>query len=749
MAGSTKDRRRTNRTKVPQRSDHPILTREYNYVLQISADELRLLSRYEEVLAQGAAQFAQVYYNYLFDNPATADVLYAFERGGGNIGDLVRSQLAHLLTLLKGPTGEDWAAHLENIGAHHHTHGVRPVWMLGGYRLFLDHLHALVDGDTNIPATDREQIKPTLMKLVMRDFGMLSEAFWQTGADKLAVERDELRAEQALMNDLMSGIPQMLWSVEVDDNRLLYISPALTAFSDGQMEAPIPTLDGIHADDQETVLNAWQVALQGQRAHVEARQCTAAGARWFRFQFSPVTNRRGRVLRVHGMLEDVQDTRLSRERIEHYSTTDELTQLANRTLWYDRLATALAACRRNPGSQLAVMVLDINQFKMYNDTLGHQVGDDLLRELAGRLSAAVRDSDTLARLDGDEFGVILPMVHSADRAAERVARQLLGCFDCPFSFQDRELCLSGAIGIAVYPEHGDDVQNLLSHADSAMHRAKRSGEPFLFYESSVDANPKEQLQFSGQLHSALERNEFELHYQPKIQVDNQQVCGAEALLRWQHPQEGLVLPQRFLPLAEQLGMITNITNWVLVTALQQCRQWASDGVHLPIAVNVSARSFQSPGLVDKVRWALQEAQVDGSCLEIEITEETLMADLERGADVLRALSDLNVAVAIDDFGTGYSSLAYLKRLPIQTLKIDRSFLSDVPKSEQDAAIVRSIIDLGHNLGCKVVAEGVENAASWNMLQELGCDEVQGYHISRPLPQAGFDHWLHAAEWGNA
>ncbi len=745
MLGSTKDRRRMKRARDSKRSNHLAQTREYNYVLQISEEELRVLSTYEELLAQGAAQFAQVYYNYLFDNPATADVLYAYERSGGNIGDLVRSQLAHLLALLKGPADETWARHLDQIGGHHFEQGVRPVWMLGGYRLFLNHLQALVEADPDIPDTDRSRLTSILIKLVMRDFGMVSEAFWQSGADRLQAERDQLRMEQDRVEDLLQSIPQFLWSVEVSDNRLLYLSPGLECFTVGGADAPIPSLPSIHVEDQEKVLTAWQTALQGERTQVEARQHRGGEALyWYRFQFSPVTNRRGRVLRIHGLMEDIDDSHASRELLQHHSTVDELTQLANRALWYDRLGTALAACRRNPGAQLAVMVLDINQFKMYNDTLGHQVGDDLLRQLATRLSSLVRDSDTLARLDGDEFGIILPMVQAAGKGAERVAKQVLGCFEQPFSLQDRELCLSGALGIAMYPDHGDDVHSLLSHADSAMHHAKRSGETYLFYESTTDVSPQEQLQFSGQLHSALERDEFELHYQPQIDIVSGRICGAEALLRWQHPQEGLVLPKRFIPLAEQLGMITPITNWVLVTALQQCRHWSQDGVHMPVAINVSARSFQSPGLVDKVRWALKEAQVDGTCLEIEITEETLMADLDRGAHVLRSLHDMGVAVAIDDFGTGYSSLAYLRHLPIHTLKIDRTFLCDMDNSQQDVAIVRSIIDLGHNLGCKVVAEGVENAAAWDRLQELGCDAVQGYHISRPLPQQGFDHWLSSA-----
>lgn len=747
MSGTIKDRRRVRRTRDAKRSGHLAHTREYNYVLQISAEELSVLADHEETLAQGAAQFAQVYYNYLFDNPATADVLYAYERGGGNIGDLVRSQLAHLLALLKGPADESWARHIDTIGGHHQEQGVRPVWMLGGYRLFLNHLQQLIATDDTILPEDRDRLISILVKLVLRDFGMVSEAYWRTAAEKLQYERDLLRQDKERVDDLLDFLPLQLWSVEVGDNRILFNSPGLEPVLENGGEPPLPTLSRILPEDQERVLTAWQTALQGEITQVEARQCLEDDApRWYRFQFCPVANRRGRVLRIHALMENIDDSRASRERLQSSTTIDELTGLANRTLWHDRLNTALAACRRNTGAQLAVLVLDINQFKMYNDTLGREVGDDLLRQLAGRLSSLVRDSDTLARLDGDEFGIILPTVQMAGKAAERVARQVLGCFEQPFSLQDRELCMSGALGIAVYPDHGEDADSLLSHADSAMQRAKRSGEAYLFYESSVDASPQEQLQFSGQLHSALEREEFELHYQPQIDLGSGRICAVEALLRWQHPNEGLVLPKRFIHLAEQLGMITPITNWVLVTALQECRRWNQDGVHTPVAINISTRSFQSPGLVDKVRWALEESGVDGSLLELEINEEALMADLERGAGVLNSLHELGVGVAIDDFGTGYSSLGYLRNLPIHTLKIDRSFLADMANHDQDVAIVRSIIDLGHNLGCKVVAEGVENAVAWDLLRDLGCDMVQGYHITRPLPRQGFDHWLSDSRW---
>jgi len=401
--------------------------------------------------------------------------------------------------------------------------------------------------------------------------------------------------------------------------------------------------------------------------------------------------------------------------------------------------------RRNPGASVAVMMLDINQFKMYNDSLGHAAGDELLRQISQRLQKVLRDTDTLARLGGDEFGIVLPFLQDAERAGERVAGEVMNALSAPFSYEKTELCLSSAIGISVFPQHGEDASTLASHADSAMYRAKWNSAPYLFYEAeTTTSSATEHLSISGQLHGALERKEFELYYQPKIDLASGAICGAEALLRWQHPQQGLVLPNRFIPVAEQLGMISPITDWVLDTALAQSRAWLVEGRQMPVSINVSARSFQSPGLVTRIEQSLKEAGVGGGSLEVEITEGTLMAGLDKGTRIVKELSDLGVSIAIDDFGSGYFSLSYLKRLPINTLKIDQSFLESMDRNPKDAAIVCSIIELGHNLGCKVIAEGVEDEGIRLQLQELGCDLVQGFHISKPLPLAGFHEWLSEA-----
>ena len=741
--GRTKEGRRSGARK---KSSNPVLAKEFNYVLQLTGEDTLLLNRYKDILAQGAAGFAETVYNYLFDNPEIADVLYTYEREGGNIGELVRGMLAHKLSLLHGNIDEKATAHSEKVGRGHYRHGVKPVWALGAYRLFMDHLQHLVDTDPQIEQQDRDAVESALIKMIFRDLAVVTEGYWRAAVEQLTDQRDELGVEQDLAGEILSNIPQLLWTVDIESNRISYASPGTRAFCHHELEAPIPCFYAIHGAERERVLTAWQQVLDGESVQLEVNLTPDEGEeRWFRMAFYPMANRRGRVLRVHCLMEDVTDLHTDRERLEQLSTQDEVTGLANRALWYDRLASALAVARRNPGASVVVMILDINQFKMYNDSLGHTAGDELLRQISRRLQKVLRDTDTLARLGGDEFGIVLPFQQDAERAGERVAGEVMNALSTPFSYDQKELCLSSAIGISVFPQHGEDASTLASHADSAMYRAKWNSAPYLFYEAETSTSTAtEHLSISGQLHGALERKEFELYYQPKIDLASGAICGAEALLRWQHPQQGLVLPNRFIPVAEQLGMISPITDWVLDTALAQSRTWLAEGRPMPVSVNVSARSFQSPGLVTRIERSLKEAGVAGNSLEVEITEGTLMADLDKGARILNSLSDLGVSIAIDDFGSGYFSLSYLRQLPVNTLKIDQSFLESMDHNLKDAAIVRSIIELGHNLGCKVIAEGVEDEVIRLQLQRLGCDLGQGFHIGRPLPVAGFHEWLSAS-----
>jgi len=714
------------------------LFREYNYILKLTAADQAILDRHREILVGCTTGFAEVFYDYLFDHPDIAEVLYAFERNGGDVGVLARASLQSLLTGLHGGEGRIQETALIAAGNTYQEHGFKPQWIIGAYQLLGDYLRDMLP-EQDIPADERHLLEAILSRMLLRDLGVTLEAYWG-GMERFAqTEFAHLTAALGDAEEILSGIPHYLWSVDVLDNTVGYANYPFRTLYEGGLDAPIPVLDEVLQDDRQQLLMLWQDAVSGHSNHAEVRMALAGGeSHWYRLSMYPATDRQGRVVTVHCVLEDINRQINERMQLQQLATTDRLTGLPNRAMWTDHLNMALAASRRVPGSRIVVMSLDINQFKMYNDTLGIDLGDQLLRDIAERLKSIVRESDSLARLGGDQFGILLHPLSNVREATERVITKVLDCFDIPFTCQGRQLCVSLTLGIACFPEDGTGEEALLTNAESAMQRAKRNGLPYQYFDPVNDISSLQQVRYSGQLRSALENNEFALHYQPQVNLQSSRITGAEALLRWCHPAEGIIMPQRIIPVAEQLGMMTPITDWVLVTALAQCREWQQKGLQIRVSVNVSARSFQNPRLLDRIKAALRTVDASGWLLEIEITEATLMQDTERAARILSSLSDLGVTIAIDDFGTGYSSLSYLKKLPIHTLKIDQSFITDVAFDHQDIAIVRSIIELGHNLGYKVIAEGVENRNAWELLASLGCDTAQGFHISEPLTEDGFD-----------
>jgi diguanylate cyclase len=425
----------------------------------------------------------------------------------------------------------------------------------------------------------------------------------------------------------------------------------------------------------------------------------------------------------------------------HQALHDPLTGLPNRELFGDRVEQAIRASDR--GLQPAsLLLLDLDRFKDVNDTLGHHHGDLLLREVAARLTGTLRAVDTVARLGGDEFAVLLPDA-TADGAAA-VAQKVRAALHQPLTLDGLGLDLDASIGIAVYPDHGGDAAELLQHADVAMYAAKQTHAGFVVYDPAVDQHSPRRLALLGGLRRAVERDELVLHYQPKADLHTGQVLGAEALVRWQHPAHGLLGPGEFVPLAERTGLIHPLTRWVLDAALRQAAAWRQAGHHLSISVNVSTRSLLDREFPDQVADRLTAWQVPATSLVLEVTESAVMADPALALEILGRLHALGVGLALDDFGTGYSSMAYLKALPVDELKVDRSFVGQMATSTSDAVIVRSTIDLGHNLGLHVVAEGVENQATWEELAALGCDTAQGYHLGRPMPADELEQWLGVA-----
>jgi len=415
-----------------------------------------------------------------------------------------------------------------------------------------------------------------------------------------------------------------------------------------------------------------------------------------------------------------------------FANHDTLTGLPNRAMFNQRLTQALARAQRLT-TMAAVLFVDLDRFKVINDTLGHDAGDQLLKQLAERLRECLREGDTIGRQGGDEFVVLIEDVADPTQVAS-VGQKILDTVARPYVISGQEFHVTASIGISIYPEDGHDQQTLLKNADIAMYRAKEQGKNnHQFYSAQLNLHSFERLAFETSLRRAVERGEFLLHYQPKVDMRSGLITGVEALIRWQHPELGLVQPGQFIAMAEETGLIAPIGEWVLRTACAEAQGWVVKGMPpVSVAVNLSARQFARDELATAIMRVLRETRLDPRLLELEITESTVMHNPERAVEVMQQLKRLGVRVAIDDFGTGYSSLSYLKRFPLSSVKIDRSFVLDLPGDKDDAAITQAVIAMAHSLRLRVVAEGVETAEQYRFLEEHQCDEMQGHYFSKPV-----------------
>ncbi|HEY0845152.1 MAG TPA: EAL domain-containing protein [Noviherbaspirillum sp.] len=469
-------------------------------------------------------------------------------------------------------------------------------------------------------------------------------------------------------------------------------------------------------------------------AHVIMRNYTRDGRMfWSDAYIAPVRDEADEVNHYVVAMYDITENKRYEAELEFQANRDTLTGLANRSLLQDRLQQTCAYAERY-GNSAWVLFLNLDRFKFVNDTLGRTAGDALLTVVADRLRDAVRDTDTVARLNGDEFVLVLSE-QAEESLSPAVVQRIMDSIARPIMIEGYEFVVSCSIGIAVCPADGGDPDTLIKHAGIAMYRAKETGRnSFQFYAPSMNEQAMERLRIEGDLRSALERNEFLLHYQPQVDLGSGRILGVEALIRWRHPELGMVSPARFIGLAEENGLIVPIGHWVLHTACRQCADWQRAGLgEIRVAVNLSARQFYERDLVTSIRTVLEETGIAPHLLELELTESMMMSDVEHAVGILHDLKALGVHLSIDDFGTGYSSLAYLKRFPIDLLKIDQSFVRDITADVDDAAIVRSVISLAHSLRLKVIAEGVETAEQLAYLQEHGCDYMQGYFFGRPMP----------------
>ncbi len=577
----------------------------------------------------------------------------------------------------------------------------------------------------------------------------LSEATRHEQPLFIAVLRDltERRAAEENMRLAAKVFDNSVEGIVVTDasGRILRVNhafSAITGYAEEEILGQTPAVlkSGRHGEDFYQAMWArlraegkWQGEIWNRRKNGEVYP------EWLSINLLPDAS--GQASHYVAIFSDISEKKEAEQRIHHLAYYDPLTELPNRTMFHGRLLQAMAEARRSQ-RLVALLYIDLDRFKNINDTLGHFIGDELLKEAARRLQDSVRECDTVARLGGDEFVIMLTDLTHATGIAH-LAQQVLATLTAPFQLLGHEVFVTTSAGISVYPQDAESLEDMIKYADTAMYHAKEAGRNnYQFYRSEMNASAFERLVMENSLRRALEREEFELYFQPQNALNDGRIIGVEVLLRWHHPDIGMVLPSQFVPVLEETGMIVQVGEWVLHAACQQIATWHRAGhSRLRVAVNLSPRQFSQSDLLQTVRSALDESGADPAWLELEITESSLMGNAEAGAAMLRQLKELGISLSVDDFGTGYSSLSYLKRFPIDTLKIDQSFVRDVTTDADDAAIAGTIIAMGHSLNLHVLAEGVETAAQLQFLRAHGCDQVQGYLFSRPLPAAEVEQLL--------
>jgi len=552
---------------------------------------------------------------------------------------------------------------------------------------------------------------------------------------------------EARFLQLASNTPECYWLVEAESQRVTYVSKGYEQIWGRYVEALYADhrdwLKHVHEDDQSSLLRAVRHHRLGGLDEKFRIRRPGGGVRWLHARTFPVHNEKGLIVSVGGVASDVTSLVTEQGQSPFFAHFDALTALPNQLMFYDQARRLIALAKRK-SLPVGVMVVNIDHFREVNQTLGHMSGDELLRQVAGRLSGLLRESDILGRLGGDVFAVLLPDVEDTSQAAI-VARRVIDALLEPVRIEGQDIFVTASIGLVFHPQDGADAHELVSNAEIAVRHAKEHGRNnYQFYSALMHDDVRDRLFLETDLRNAIVREEFVLHYQAKVSCENGRVTGAEALLRWQHPRRGIVPPDQFIPLLEETGLIIPVGRWVLQEACRQAVLWQQGGLDIPsVSVNLSARQLQSDTLLDDIAVTLQSSGLAPACLDLEITESMLMQNPDAAVHTLQALKEMGVTLSLDDFGTGYSSLAYLKRFPLDALKVDRSFVQDIAADADDASITRAVITMAHHLKLKVVAEGVETVEQLALLISHQCDIIQGYYFSRPLGQAAMGELLGA------
>jgi diguanylate cyclase (GGDEF)-like protein/PAS domain S-box-containing protein len=556
---------------------------------------------------------------------------------------------------------------------------------------------------------------------------------------QVADDTIKLEENQAVLNLMAKVFANTGEGILITDaaNRIIQINAAfshLTGFTEAEVLGKDPKILSAGITAKEVYAEMWSALAKNgcwQGELWDRRKTGEIYPKWL--SINVIRDKHGKTSHHIGSFSDISERKSSEAKILHLAYHDPLTQLPNRLNLYERLTQTLNFAKRND-TRAAVMLIDLDQFKAVNDTLGHHVGDQLLIEVASRLKLSIRDSDIVARLGGDEFVVVLSGIESDDAAAG-VARKISQTVSAPYLIAGNPLRTSPSIGISIYPDNATEIGDLVRFADVAMYDAKARGRGiYQFYAPEMSQESSSRMALEADLRSALEKHQFLLHYQPQLDLRTGRLTGVEALVRWQHPTRGLVPPAEFIPLAEEIGLIAALGDWVMRESCQQLGAWRKEGItHIRMSVNLSPIQFQDGGLTDRVQAILEQYGLPSESLDLEITESMAMNSPDETIAMLRQLEETGVLLSIDDFGTGYSSLAYLKLFPLHTLKIDRSFVKDIETDPNDADICDVIVLLAHKLGLEVIAEGVETQEQLKFLISIGCERLQGYLLSKPLP----------------
>jgi len=586
-----------------------------------------------------------------------------------------------------------------------------------------------------------------LLAVVERECSRLRLLREQQAAPGLPPRVSGIDEGEARFLQLASNTPECYWLVEAETQRVTYVSKGYEQIWGRYVEALYADrrdwLKHVHEDDRASLLRAAQQhRLGGLDAKFRIRR-PGGSIRWLHARTFPVHNENGLIVSVGGVASDITSLVTEQGQSPFFAHFDALTALPNQLMFYDQARRLIALAKRK-SLPVGVMVVDIDHFREVNQTLGHMSGDELLRQVAGRLSGLLRESDILGRLGGDVFAVLLPDVEDTSQAAI-VARRVIDALLQPVRVEGQDIFVTASLGLVFHPQDGSDAHELVSNAEIAVRHAKMNGRNnYQFYSALMHDDVRDRLFLETDLRNAIVHGEFMLYYQAKVSCENGRVTGAEALLRWNHPRRGVVPPDQFIPLLEETGLIIQVGRWVLQEACRQAVIWQQSGLDIPsVSVNLSARQLQSETLLDDIADTLKLSGLAPACLDLEITESMLMQNPDAAVHMLRELKEMGVTLSLDDFGTGYSSLAYLKRFPLDALKVDRSFVQDIAADADDASITRAVITMAHHLKLKVVAEGVETVEQLALLISHQCDIIQGYYFSRPLGQTAMGELLGA------